>query len=343
MPASLWDSIAGSEAALRKQRDLYRLNVDSHIRQIHRLDRRARREYLETNAEAILFDAHALLSSVKAWTGHQALHAGRARAAGAEDAAEALLVEAIARDTGEELKSALAETTRVVDALTRELRIVAELPGRDTLALPGMRKDSNATRQTSARLLEALEPLADALHPPIPPLDVPEIVCASRALDHGKSLRILRWFLEDGETVRVLGFPDQLDGAGSISSIVSGAKGMLGGAKDKMADRDLVAVTDRRVITAKATAFLEQGELRQDIPLDQVRYVRSTAPAGKDGRFTIDLITRDDNIRWLFPRDVESSDVDALAAVLAESMTIPEGERAELLRRRPALVEADTN
>jgi hypothetical protein len=56
--------------------------------------------------------------------------AARARAAGPEDAGEARLVEDIARRTGKELESALAETTSLVDSLTRELRIIVELPGR---------------------------------------------------------------------------------------------------------------------------------------------------------------------------------------------------------------------
>ena len=43
------------------------------VGQIEGPDTHRRREYLQTNAEAILFDANALLSSVKAWTGYQAL------------------------------------------------------------------------------------------------------------------------------------------------------------------------------------------------------------------------------------------------------------------------------
>ncbi|MBT2392299.1 hypothetical protein J7E87_23465 [Streptomyces sp. ISL-1] len=340
VPTSLWDTVAGKKADLRTQRDLYRLNVGTHIRQIHRVDRHGRREYLETNAEAILFDANALLFSVKAWTGYQALHAARARAAGPEDADEARLVDVIARDTGKELDSALAETTSLVDSLTRELRIIAELPGRDTLPLPGKRKDSIAARQTSARLLEAIEPLADALHPPASPLEAPGVVCAPKSLDLEPYLRILRWFLEDGETLRILGFPDQLDALGPISAIFSGAKEKLAAARDKVASKTLVAVTDRRIITAKTNAFLEQGEIRQDIPIDRVRYVRAATTQDRNGRLAIDLITRDENIRWLFHADMDNPQVDALAAALAESMTIPDGERDELQRRRYAPIEA---
>jgi hypothetical protein len=332
VPASLWDSVAGSEAPLRKQLDLYRLNVRGHVGQIGRPDTHRRREYLQTNAEAILFDAHALLAAVKAWAGYQTLRAGKARAAGREDAHEARFVDVIARDTRTELDVALAETTNLVGSLTRELRIIAELPGRDTLpqSLPGKRRDSKAARQTSARLLEAIEPLADALHPPAPALEAPGIVCAPGSLDLEPYLRILRWFLEDGETLRVLGFPDQLDTLGPISAILGGAKDKLAAAMDKAAAKTLVAVTDRRVITAKANAFLEQGEVRQDIPVDRVRYVRAATTQDRSTRLAIDLITRDENIRWLFPADIDNAQVDALAAVLAESMTIPDAERDAL-------------
>ncbi|MDX2938562.1 hypothetical protein [Streptomyces ipomoeae] len=342
VPTSLWDSVAGGEASLRKQLDLYRLNVRGHVGQIDRPDTRRHREYLQTNAEAIVFDAYALLSSVKAWTGYQALRAGRARAAGREDADEARLVDVIARDTRTELDSALAETRSLVASLTRELRIIAELPGRDTLSqsLTGKRRDSKAARQTSARLLEAIEPLADALHPPAPPLEASGVVCAPESLDLEPYLRILRWFLEDGETLRVLGFPDQLDALGPISAILGGAKEKLAAARDRAVANTLVAVTDRRIITAKTNAFLEQGEIRQDIPIDQVRYVRAATAQDRSARLAIDLITRDESIRWLFRADIDNTQVDALAAVLAESMTIPDVEREELQRRRYAPIEA---
>ena len=340
VPASLWDNVAGSEAALRKQLDLYRLNVRGHVKQIGRAATSRRREYLQLNAEAIVFDANALLSSLKAWTGYQALRAGRARTAGREDADEARLVEVIARDTRAELDSALTEATSLADSLTRELRIIAELPGRDTLPLPGKRKESIAARQASARLLEAIEPLTDALHPPAPALEAPGVVCAPTSLDLEPHLRILRWFLHDGETLRVLGFPDQLDALGPISAIFGGAKEKLTAGRDKMAAKTLVAVTDRRIITAKSNTFLEQGEIRQVIPIDQVRYVRTATTQDKNARLAIDLITRDENIRWLFQADMDATQVNALAAVLAESMTIPDAERDELQRRRHVSIEA---
>ncbi|WP_026454335.1 hypothetical protein [Saccharomonospora iraqiensis] len=340
VPASLWDSIAGSEASLRKQREQYRLNVHHHIEQMRELDLHGRREYLQTNASAIFFDANALLSSLKAWTGYQALHAARARAAGPEDAGEARLVDVMARETREEFDSALAETTSLVDSLTRELRIVAELPGSGTLPLPGRRRDAKAAREISARLLEALEPLADTLHRPVPPIEAPGVVCAPESLDLEPYLRILRWFLEDGETLRVLGFPDQLEAHDAVPAFFSGAKGKLAAAIDKAAAKTLVAVTDRRIVMTRASAFLAQGEIGQDIPIDRVRYVRAATTQDSGGRSAIDLITREENIRWAFHPDIDNTHVDALAAVLAESMTIPDVEREELQQRRYAPLEA---
>ncbi|WP_108989061.1 hypothetical protein [Streptomyces coelicoflavus] len=340
VPTSLWDDVAGSGALLQKQLELYQGNVRDHVRQIGRPDVRSHREYLQTNAEAIAFDAYALLSSLKAWTGYHALRAARARAAGREDAAEAQYAEVIARDTRAEFDSALAEATGLIDALMRELRITAELPGPDAWPLPGKRKEVKATRETSARLLEAIEPLADALHPPVPVLEAPDAVCAPKTLVLEPYLRILRWFLEDGETLRVLGFPDQLDALGPVSAILSGAKEKLATARDKAAVKALVAVTDRRIITAKTNAFLEQGEIGQDIPTDRVRYVRAATTQDRSARLAVDLITRDENIRWLFHADIDNTQVDALAAVLAESMTIPDVERDALQRRRYAAIEA---
>lgn len=349
VPQSLWDTVASKEADLKTERDQYRHNVGGHVQKINQLDRdaRSRREYLEMNAEAIVFDAYGLRSSLQAWTEYQMLKYARARAAGPEDAGETRHADSIARDTPAEVDSALAEITKLVDSLTRELRIIAELPGRATLPLIRKRRDSDAARQTSAQLLEAIQPLADALLPPAPPLEAPDVVCAPKGLDHEPYLRVLRWLLNHGETLRCLGFPYQLDEGEVVKAVGQRVLGGLDGEKwatrvglDPDKGVTLVAVTDHRIMTAKPNAFLEQGEIGQDIPIDRVRYVRlATAQDGRV-RAKIDLITRDENIRWLFHADTDSTQVDALAAVLAESMTIPDTERDELQRRCYAPIEA---
>lgn len=349
VPASLWETVSGSEAALRKQLDLYRTNVSSHVKQIDKLGTQPLREYLDTNAEAILFDSHALMSSLKAWTAFQALHAGRARTAESLDPDEGQLVEIIARDTRLEFTSDLDEATRLVSLLTRELRIIAELPGRSSLPLTKKRKDSKAARLTSDKLLRAIEPLAAALQPAPDPVKIPRIVAAPNWLEAEPYLRILRWFLEEGETIRALGFPYQLDpvdyvkvaGQKALPFILGPIVGLVRGgldsvkwteAIDKAAANTVVAVTDGRIISAKARDLVGRGEIVQEIPLERVRYVRAAVASGETERSAIDLITRDESLRWLFHADTEIGQVGALAALLAESMAIPDEERTQLLR-----------
>ncbi|MEJ5914491.1 hypothetical protein [Pseudokineococcus sp. 1T1Z-3] len=329
VPESLWDSIAGNEAPLRKQLGLYRENVVGHVRQLDRRDAQDRRQYLETNAEAIVFDANALLSSLKGWTGYQALRAGRARTAGADDPAEARLVEVITRDAQEELAAGLATTTTLVDALTRELQIIAELPGRAGAPLTQKRRDAKAVRLTCGQLLEAVRPLADVLRPQAPEPQEPDVICAPADLDHEPYLRVLRWLLEDGESVRCLAFPFRLD------DLAKGAA--LLGRLDPEKWAAVVAVTDRRIITAKPGDLREHGKVASSVPLDLVRYVRAATRDEAGGRARVDVITRDENVRWTFHPETADEHVGALAALLAASMTIPDAERGALVQRGAAV------
>ncbi len=335
VPASLWEDVAGKGADLRTARNLYRDNVRGHVAQLSSTEGRTRREYLHTHAEAITFDVSALLLSLRAWTGYQALHAGKARTVGRDDPLETKLVDLIARDTRAELSSALGETRGLVAALTRELRLVAELPGRQSLAhrLPGARGDLKAARRTTARLLKEITPLAEALHPLPEPLAAPKVTCADPSVEVSAYLRVLRWFLDDDEQVGVLALADRDSAYGVIATAVGDALDRLSAALDKPIAKTLVVVTDRRVLTADSVGFLERGEVVSDVPINLVRYVRWLPPRNPDEPAVVDLITRDDNHRWTFPATVEPARVEALSATLAEAMSLPDDERAALRRR----------
>lgn len=341
VPDSLWHSVAGAGAILSKQRDLYRGNVRRHIHHLKERSRTAQREYLQTNAEAIVFETHALLSSLKAWTGYQALRAGKARTAGRDDVTEARLVDLIARDTSTELGPALAETRSLVDSLTRELRILAELPGRGSAPsfIPWGRKDAKATREISAGLLAAIEPLAEVLHPSRPTLGAPDVLCVPVPMEVDRLLQILSWFMHDDESLRALAFVDELDADGGLSSLLGGALDFLPWG-DKAETRTTVAITNHRIVTARTDSLLQEGRLQSEVGIDDVRYIRAATTGTKNGRAAVDLITRDANIRWVFPDAVDDGQVGAFVAVLAESMSIPDIERATLLSRRLAPIEA---
>src|SRR5699024_2920313 len=78
--STTWESVSGDSSLLEKQLDQYRRHVGEHTKQLRGVRGTARRRYLENHAEAILFDANALLVSLKAHTGYQALRAEIGRA-----------------------------------------------------------------------------------------------------------------------------------------------------------------------------------------------------------------------------------------------------------------------
>ncbi|MFJ1843262.1 hypothetical protein [Streptomyces sp. NPDC088146] len=76
--------------------------------------------------------------------------------------------------------------------------------------------------------------------------------------------------------------------------------------------------------------------------MPNISATKTAARAYGNGRSAIDLITPEDNIQWLFDSDVDNTDVTVLAAVLAESMNIPDDERVQLQQRRQAPLEVGT-
>ena len=75
-----------------------------HIKQLDTLDGKEELYYLTTKAEAILFDTQALLSSLRAHTQFQVLHAYRARVNETNDPDEAKLFDIIINDSRDEVK-----------------------------------------------------------------------------------------------------------------------------------------------------------------------------------------------------------------------------------------------
>lgn len=336
---NLWLTVAGKGADLETQRDRYRRKVNSHVKEVAILKGRARREYLETNAEAIAFDSYALLSSLKAWFGYQALFAARERAAGPEGSAEARVAEAIAQDTRAELGPALEEITNVIGALSRELQLIAELPGRSTLPGTKKRKDTKTSRQTTVQLLEALQPITDNLLPPLPEFPDPDVLCLPEGVEHEKYLTVLRLLLDREETLRAVALSHQLVDGEVVDELVQ--KLARRARWDAGLETTMIAVTSRRILTSQSKEFLQTGDLRDDTSIDDVRYVRRTSAANGEDQGRVDLITKDRNVRWSFHPGVESLQIDGLASVLAESMTIPDSERTALAHRRPVLTESD--
>lgn len=327
---SVWEPIAPSGPTIRKQLKLYRKNVAGHIRELGKLNGRARREYLESNAEAIVFDTHALLSSLRTHAEYQAIRAALARTRSANDENEAQLFDRIVRNLPTEIDESLHEIRLLTESLMRELRIIAELPGRATVPLTKKRKDAKASRLTCGQLLKAIEPLSDVIHPAVEMPAVPETTCVPDDLDLEPYLNVLRWFLEDGETLRGVAFPYEV-GSHNLTGVVPAilakrvdatwdalAPGRAGVLLGKFASSTFVAVTDRRIVTATPKSLLRRGELGSIYPLDEVRYVRPRSHHSAGVRPSIGITTDRRDVQWIFPAGAADEHIDNLAALISD-------------------------
>ena len=312
---TLWESIAPMGQPTRKQTRLYRKNVTGHIQEIRKSDGHARRQYLESNAEAIVFETYALLTSLKTHATYQTLMAARARKRSETDENEAKLFEIITRDTPPEIKDSREEIGQLTESLVRELRIIAELPGRATMPLTKKRRDAKATKLTCAQLLEAIEPLADVLHPAVDTPAVPETVCAPDDLDLDPYLRVLRWFLEDGEQLHGIAFPYEASANNFSRKLLSKLVDAAWQA-GKAAFSTFVAVTDRRIITANPRELLHCGELGTTYPLDDVEGVHPRTDNTDHVCPVIGVTTKRSDIRWMFPARADQTSIDDLATMI---------------------------
>ena len=332
---TLWESIAPMGQSIRKQMGLYRKNVTGHIQEIRKSDGNTRRQYLGSNAEAIVFDTYALLTSLKTHATYQALMATQARKRSEIDEKEANLFEKITRDTPPEIKKSLEEIGQLTESLVRELRIIAELPGRATMPLTKKRRDAKAAKLTCAQLLEAIEPLADALHPAVDTPAVPETVCAPDGLDLDPYLHVLRWFLEDGEQLHGIAFPYEASAhnfseklpVAALSKLLDAAwealkPGALQALAQKATSRTFVAVTDRRIITANPRKLLRHGELGAIYPFDEVKDVHMRTDNTDHVCPLIEVTTKQSDIRWMFPARADQTSIEDLATTMDDLASV---------------------
>lgn len=326
VPDSVWESIAASYPVIQKQMKLYQRNVSGHVRELGKLRARARREYLESNAEAIVFDTYALLGSLKAYGQYQGVKAIRARNRGATDASEAQLFDLITQSMPVKIQEAREEIGSLSLALVRELRIIAELPGRKNVPLSKKSRDDKAARLTCAQLLKAIEPLANSVQPAIDMPGEPDILCAPAGLDLMPYMKVLRWHLNHDEKLQGIAFPYEAGGFAAAVSPILGKTvdaswdalrpGKLSAVVEALASSTFVAVTDKRVLTATPKGLLLEGEIRHVLPLEKIRFVRSRKDQQRSVRPTISVATERSDIRWMFPAAADWSDIDGLSTSL---------------------------
>lgn len=197
------------------------------------------------------------------------------------------------------------------------------------MPLTKKRRDAKAAKLTCAQLLEAIEPLAELLHPAVAMPAVPEMACAPDDLDLDPYLRVLRWFLEDGEQLHGIAFPYEASAnnfpgklpAAALSKLLDAAwdalkTGKMQALTPKATSSTFVAVTDRRIITANPRELLHCGELGATYPLDDVEGVHPRTDNTDHMCPVIGVTTKQSDIRWMFPARADQTSIDDLATMI---------------------------
>lgn len=304
MTSLIWQNVHGSEKDLQKHRDLFRRNVKNHAATLALHEGHTERlRYIEKNGEAMLLDLHSLPcshtgrgSSIKPCALEEPGSrpaATRASEAAGEDHQRRSEYHAVVED--------MAGFVR--DAHPRELSILAELPGKQTIPFTKASRSARDVAAMAMQPLAAVERIGGSARKIPAPLERPATTYAKSDERMG-----------EGPPHPALARPRGRGGAclamtrtpptGAIESVGDGigrGLGALGSAFEAALrrqdileaateglDRDdlLVSVTSQRVLIADVDEFRSHGVIRKAIPTSDIRYVRfrDDNPEGGRGR-----------------------------------------------------------
>ena len=284
-----WSIISTIVPRIRSHRNYYKKQVANHQRALNdtQRDLSRTRKYLQDNVSNILADSFAAFETLRAWASLSVLRHARAQAQGEHPHAELPQIR-------QEVEADLEIQRMLLVGLMRELRIISELPGASSFFFSQKRQDKTASRDTATKLLEQLNKLAQQLGIKENPVPNPDVTCAPTNYDVSPYTQILRWYLDEGEELKALTFPiDRLSHsllAKVPSQFASGVNNLawlvlphaqdstewsLGWVK-RATERavtvspEMVAVTDRRIITADPQEFIQKGIVKEEFPINDV-------------------------------------------------------------------------
>lgn len=285
-----WEQISGLSNAVERHRDYYKERIRRHAQKLQSYQNNVseRRNYIIEHRESILFDSFAAFSCIQTWCYYFELAHERARMNGERPTLTLDEIRAEVEDDVQIQRTLLRE-------LMRELRIISELPGEWTFFLSQKRKDKTDTHATAMKLLEHLNELAQQLGIKENPAPHPDVTCAPTDYDTSPYTEILRWCLNEGERLRGLAFPvdalthrvvvpvfDKFRSTPSVDSAWANlpkpedttdwSPAWFGRAVGQtiVVAPEMVAVTDRRIITADPQEFIQKGIIRENFAINDL-------------------------------------------------------------------------
>lgn len=305
---AIYRTVDNQAATVEQVVDLFSGKVRGRVDDVRsRTGHSERRDYLLQHGEAVLADAHGLLLAHASRAIHLTLRAGRLRAsAGFEDER---LLERLLEVGRASLVEDLAVAAALLDELERELRVVAELDGKRTLPLGGEKRAARDVAEMAARLLEAVDGLRGGRTRSLEDWADPLLEVFEDGMPH-ELRRVLPLRLQEGE--RLLAAADVR---------------VKGNVWEREAS--FAIVTDRRLLVASQGAFRRWGGIAVDVPLADIRYVR-TREGSRSGAMRVDVVLKERDLTLSF-RDWASDGVPLqqsarVAGLLASFMNLPSRE-----------------
>ena len=328
-----WELISGLSNDVEKHRKYYKDRIQRHIQELRgsQNDVSARRNYITEHQESILFNSLAAFNCIQTWFYYFQLVHERARMKGERPTLNPDEIRAEVEDDMQIQRTLLHE-------LMRDLRIISELPGEWTFFLSQKQKDKTDTHATAVKLLEQLNELAQQLGIKENPAPNPDVTCAPTDYDTSPYTEILRWCLNEGERLRGLAFPvdalthrvvvPAIDKIRSTSSVDSAwanlpkpedttewSRAWFGRAVGQriVVAPEMVAITDRRIITADPQEFIQKGITRENFAINELT---PTFVDAEDALPELHITQGEKKCReWRFPSAVRSE-----ARIIAEML-----------------------
>ena len=331
-----WSIVSPLVPRINSHRRYYKKQVANHQRVLNdtQRDLSRTRKYLQDNVSNILADSSAAFETLRAWASLSVLRRARAQAHGEHPHAE--LPQIL-----QEVEADREIQRMLLMGLMRELRIISELPGASSFFFSQKRQDKTASRATATKLLEQLNGLAQQLNIQDNPIPSPDVTCATEDYDVSPYTKILRWYLNEGEELRGLAFPvntlthkfvaptiDKIRSKPSVDSAWSNlpkpedtTKWSTGWAKRaalrKGVSPEMVAVSDRRIITADPQEFIQKGIIKEEFSINDVTPTFTEADA-EDALPELHITQGEKKCReWRFP-SAARSEARKIAELLVE-------------------------
>lgn len=357
---SNWDTVSGLFHDLKSHRNYYKDQIQKHVNSLRQAqhDVTARRNYVRLNAQNIVIDACAAFETLQAWVCLSILKRSHELANG----------EPLTRDLPEiqqEIETDLHTQRELLYGLIRELHVIADTAGKWTIPLTQKRGDSKVSQETARKLLEALDGLAQQLGIRENPQPEPTVTCAPEDYDTSAYTDTLRWFLDQGEELCALAFPvDRLSHrllAKASSPFAEAMEfawaglpqredtkvpdvrkpGQAAGFLRRAAQRsvvvapEMVAVTNRRVITASPQDFIQKGTVTGSYPLEELTWDFLNE---QDSLAQLHVTHEERQFEWCFPHAGREA-AQELASLLKTTCAALPADTDPL----PALAEADAD